>query len=200
VFDDVDASLKALLADADAPAELRAADVVFDTPGRDFAPAQTTIDLFLHDVQENRTLRDPAPVLERNGDVIVGRRAPLRVDCTYLTTVWSTKSGGLKAADEHRLLGLALLWLGRFAEIEDRHLQGTLKLPPQPAPPPLTVAQTREGQPMGEFWTALGIAPRPAFSLTVTVALRPFTDTERFDAVKDVQVVGVIKPESAPTS
>ena len=27
---------------------------------------------------------------------------------------------------------------------------------------------------MGTFWTALGIAPRPAFSLTVTITVQPF--------------------------
>ena len=32
---------------------------------------------------------------------------------------------------------------------------------------------------MGEFWTALGIAPRPAFSLTVTIALQPYAETEQ---------------------
>ena len=36
---------------------------------------------------------------------------------------------------------------------------------------------------MGDFWTALGIAPRPAFSLTVTIALQPFDVTDTFPAL-----------------
>ena len=40
---------------------------------------------------------------------------------------------------------------------------------------------------MGQLWTALGIAPRPAFSLTVTVGLQPFDDTEQYVAVQRIQ-------------
>jgi hypothetical protein len=56
---DLDASLRRLLGDADAPAELRAADVSFVTPYRDYAPSQPTVNLFLHQVHEHAELRDP---------------------------------------------------------------------------------------------------------------------------------------------
>jgi hypothetical protein len=189
VFDDLDASLAALLTDGAAPQEVRTADVSFAVPDRDFGPGQPTMDLFLHEVQENRALRDVAPILQR---VPTGgwesERPPLRVDCTYLVTAWSPKTGALRAAEEHRLLGRALLWLGRFPVIPDKYAQGALKTPPQPYPLATTVAQTREGQSMGEFWTALGIAPRPAFSLTVTIALQPYTETESFPALTEIQL------------
>jgi hypothetical protein len=189
VFDDLDASLAALLADGAAPQEVRTADVSFAVPDRDFGPGQATIDLFLHEVQENRALRDVAPILQ---PVPTGgwesERPPLRVDCTYLVTAWSPKTGAVRAAEEHRLLGRALLWLGRFPVLPDEYAQGALKTPPQPYPLATTVAQTREGQSMGEFWTALGIAPRPAFSLTVTIALQPYTETESFPALSAIQL------------
>jgi hypothetical protein len=189
VFDDLDASLAALLADGAAPQEVRTADVSFAVPDRDFGPGQPTMDLFLHEVQENRALRDVAPILQR---VPTGgwesERPPLRVDCTYLVTAWSPKTGAQRAAEEHGLLGRALLWLGRFPVLPDQYAQGALRTPPQPYPLATTVAQTREGQSMGEFWTALGIAPRPAFSLTVTIALQPYTETESFPALSEIQL------------
>ncbi len=189
MFDDLDASLAALLADGAAPQEVRTADVSFAVPDKDFAPAQATMNLFLHEVQENRALRDVAPILQQ---VPAGgwesERPPLRVDCTYLITAWSPKTGAVRAAEEHRLLGRALLWLGRFPVLPDQYAQGALKTPPQPYPLATTVAQTREGQSMGEFWTALGIAPRPAFSLTVTIALQPYPETESFPALSAIQL------------
>jgi hypothetical protein len=189
VFDDMDASLAALLADGAAPQEVRSADVSFTVPDKDFTPAQATLDLFLHEVQENRGLRDVAPTFQ---PLPTGgwesERPPLRVDCTYLVTAWSPKTGALRAAEEHRLLGRALLWLGRFPVIPDQYARGALKTPPQPFPLTTTVAQTREGQSMGEFWTALGIAPRPAFSLTVTIALQPYTETETFPVLTAIQL------------
>jgi hypothetical protein len=189
MFDDLDASLAALLADDAAPQEVSNADVSFTVPDKDFSPGQATLDLFLHEVQENRTLREAAPILQ---PVPAGgwesERPPLRVDCTYLVTAWSPNTGAVRAAEEHRLLGRALLWLGRFPVIPDQYARGALKTPPQPYPLATSVAQTREGQSMGEFWTALGIAPRPAFSLTVTIALQPYTETESFPALSAIQL------------
>lgn len=189
MFDDLDASLAALLADSAAPQEVRTADVGFTVPDKDFGPAQATLDLFLHEVQENRGLRDVAPIVQPlPAGGWESERPPLRVDCTYLVTAWSPKTGALRAAEEHRLLGRALLWLGRFSVIPDQYTRGALKTPPQPYPLATTVAQTREGQSMGEFWTALGIAPRPAFSLTVTIALQAYTETETLPALTAIQL------------
>jgi len=185
----MDASLAALLADGSAPQEVRSADVSFTVPDKDFGPAQATLNLFLHEVQENRALRDVGPILQPlPAGGWESERPPLRVDCAYLVTAWSPSTGALRAAEEHRLLGRALLWLGRFPVIPDQYARGGLLTPPQPYPLATTVAQTREGQSMGEFWTALGIAPRPAFSLTVTIALQPYTETETFPALTAIQL------------
>lgn len=189
MFDDLDASLAAVLADPTAPVEVRSAEVSFAVPDHDFAPAQPTIDLFLHDVQENRTLRDDLPTLDR---LPTGgwqqQRAPMRVDCSYLVTAWSPLTEAQRAAAEHRLLGRTLLWLGRFPVIPTDYLRGSLVSTPQPYPVPAWVAQRSEGQSMGEFWTALGIAPRPAFSLTLTVALQPYTEFDEFAALQEIQL------------
>jgi hypothetical protein len=184
VFQDLDATLQAMFGDAAAPVALRNADISFVTPDRTYAPTQATINLFLHEVTENRMLRDDARVITGSPQTGYTSRLPsLRVDCVYMVTTWSAQSAGLKANEEHSLLGLALVWLARFPVIDDRFVQGVLKTPPQPYPLATVVAQTKEGQAMGQFWSALGIAPRPAFSLTVTVAADPFDESEQFPAV-----------------
>jgi uncharacterized protein DUF4255/carboxypeptidase family protein len=199
MFDDLDATLQAMLADAAAPADLRAADVGFDTPDQDYKPTQATMNLFLHEVAENRALRDEARVIERTGDTYTSRLPSLRVDCSYLVTAWSAKTGALRAQEEHHLLGLALIWLSRFPVIDDRFLQGALKTPAQPYPLAATVAQTNEGQPMAHFWSALGVPPRPAFSLTVTITVDPFDQVEQFSAVQSVstQSASLLEPSLA---
>ena len=188
MLEDLDSSLAALFDAAAAPEALRSADVAFDTPDKDYRPTQPTLNLFLHEVIENRTLRDEARVMTRVGDTYTSRLPSMRVDCTYLVTAWSVQSAGLKAAEEHRLLGLALRWLGRFPVLDERFLRGSLSTPPQPYPLSTVLARTQEGRSNGEFWTALGIAPRPALSLTVTITVDPYDEIEEFAAVQDVRI------------
>jgi hypothetical protein len=120
-------------------------------------------------VSENRELRDPQPVRVVRDGVVSVALPPLRVDCSYLVTTWSSLDGAAKVAAEHRLLGEALTWLAGFGTVPVRFLRG--RLVGQPYPPPTLVAQLAGKQEVGEFWHSLGIAPRPAFELTVTVAL-----------------------------
>ncbi|MBT1090311.1 Pvc16 family protein [Streptomyces sp. Tu102] len=174
MFHDLDATLTHLLHNApttDLP-ELRAADVSFETPDRAFAPANATVDLFLYEVRENRELRDAVPVVERVGGGFVRRRPPLRADCSYIVTTWVAAGiGGARVAAEHRLLGQALGWMSRFPRIPEPYLQGALADPQRVYPPPTMIAQLDPNQHAGDFWAAMGIAPRPAFYLTVTVEL-----------------------------
>jgi hypothetical protein len=188
MFNDLDATLRAILDDSGAPADLRGAETSFETPDKDFAPAQPTVNLFFYEAQENQQLRDNAPVVTRADGRYVSRQPPVRVDCTYLVTTWSTKTGALKAEEEHRLLGLALLWLNRFPVIGDGFLRGGLANPPQPFPLPVMVAQLKEDQSSGQFWTALGIPPRPAFSLTATIAMDLLEAAEEYPEVRGVRL------------
>jgi Pvc16 N-terminal domain/Carboxypeptidase regulatory-like domain len=188
VFQDLDATLQAMLGDAGAPNDLRAADVSFVTPDKDFKPTQPTINLYLHDITENRALRDGARVMEHPATTWVSRLPSMRVDCTYLVTAWSADTAGVKVAAEHRLLGLALAWFARFPELPAQFLQGTLKTPPQAYPIVSIVAQAREGQESGQFWSALGTPPRPGFSVTVTVSVEPFDQVEQYADVQRIDV------------
>lgn len=187
MFQDLDATLQQILDDPAMPpalTDLRNADVSFETPDRSFAPGQSTVNLFLYEVKENRELRNAEPIIQRVGDVYFRRRPPIRVDCTYMVSAWSSATGAAKVAAEHRLLALALLWLSRFTTIPENYLQGSLAV--QPFPPPTMVAQVDPNRNTGEFWSALGIPPRTAFYLTIAIAMD--LDVE----VEDVQVTTVI--------
>jgi Pvc16 N-terminal domain/Carboxypeptidase regulatory-like domain len=169
MFQDLDSTLDAIVNDPDAPGLLKEAEVSFETPDRDYAPAMTTLNLFLHEVSENRDLRDPEPIYLLEHGTYKRRSPPLRIDCCYLVTAWSAKSGAHRAAEEHQLLGQALAWLSRFGTIPEEYLRGSLV--GQPYPPPTLVAQVDGRHAASEFWSALGIAPRVVFRTVVTIAL-----------------------------
>jgi hypothetical protein len=169
MFHDLDSTISQILNDPAAPADLFNADVSFITPDQNFTPAQATVNLFLYEVKENRELRDPAPIIEKNGDIFIRKEPPLRVDCSYIVTAWSNAVGDARVVEEHRLLAQALLWLSRFPTIPSDKLQGSLAN--QPYPPPTMVAQMDPNKNAGDFWFALGIPPRPAFYLVVTIAM-----------------------------
>jgi len=169
VFQDLDASLKALLEDAAVPPALTGVDVNFRTPDKTFTFTQATLNLFLSGVRENRVLRDPVPVVELVGGSYVRHTPPLRVDCDYLVTAWSKEAGSLAVEQEHLLLAQALAKLSKFPELPAGYLRATMV--DQPFPVQLWTAQHDESRTLGEFWSALGMPPRGAFQLTVTVAL-----------------------------
>lgn len=171
MFQDLDKTLQAIFEDPLLPAALREADISFETPDKNYTPNQATLNLFLHEMKENRDLRDPEPIQIFENGLYRRRLPPLRVACSYLVTGWSSQTGSLKVAEEHRLLGQALEWLCALDPIPRQYWRGTLV--GQPYPPPTVVAQLEAGKSLGEFWNALGIAPRPAFMLQVTVALMP---------------------------
>lgn len=184
MFDLLDTVLKKMLDDARmAPAlqPLLDADVSFITPERGYKPGQETVNLFLYETRENRELRDPVPIVETLNGLSVRRQPPLRVDCAYMVTAWSKKTGVDKVAAEHQLLSLAFNWLSRFPTIPERYLRVTPQPPPpappqfvlpgQVFPPPTMVAQLDGAKNVGEFWSALGTAPRPYFNLVVTIAM-----------------------------
>ncbi|WP_405864094.1 Pvc16 family protein [Streptomyces sp. NBC_00005] len=174
MFHDLDGTLTRLLHAAPVAElpELQAADVSFETPDRAFAPGNATVDLFLYEVRENHEIRDPVPVVERVGNTFVRSRPPLRADCSYIVTTWASGGvGAARVAAEHRLLGQALGWVSRFPRIPETYLQGALLSARRVYPLPTMIAQLDPNQHAGDFWAAMGIAPRPAFYLTVTTEL-----------------------------
>lgn len=171
MFNYLDTTLENLLNDSAAPRVVVDAEASFATPEKTFTPhhADNAISLFLYEVKENRELRDPEPITERLNGLSVQRRPPLRVDCAYMVTAWSKKTGAVGVAETHKLLGQAFNWLSRFPTIPEHYFASGM--PAQAFPPPAMVAQMDGAKSAGEFWSALGIAPRPYFNLIVTICM-----------------------------
>jgi hypothetical protein len=169
MLQDLDLTLRKLLDDATVPPDLTGIDVSFKTPDKAFAFNQATVDLFLYGVHENRVLRDSVPILEQVAGVFVRRTPPVRVDCDYLVTAWSKKQDAAGIEEEHQVLAKVLTKLSRFPLIPPAYLQNTMV--GQPFPVQMWAAQTDDDKSLGEFWSALGVSPRPSFHLMVTIAL-----------------------------
>jgi hypothetical protein len=159
VLDDLDRTLRALLG-AELP-DLPADHVHFEPPDADFTPTEPAVNLFLYDVRENRDLRANDWQLDRPGDgTVVSRRAPRRIDCSYLITSWAGDP-----LSEHLLLGQVLAGLVQRSAIGGELPQG--RLVGQSLP--VSIVQPSVLQGIGEFWQALGNKPRAALNLTVTI-------------------------------
>ena len=172
MFQDLDTALRNVLDDPAAPTALRAATVTFLSPDRTFRDSVSSkaVNLFLHRIQENRELRDNVPFNEPSDPPNVRRPPLLRVDCSYLVTAWSKLPGEAEVVEEHLLLGLAIKWLSRFPLIPQRFLPPSLLRDDFPLPYAVVAFNDPDRVPV-DFWTALGIAPRPSFDLTVTIAI-----------------------------
>lgn len=173
MINSLDNSLEELLRHTLPPSMVDQVAISFDTPDEKFPPQHVqlpAINLFLYDMRENRELRNNEWMLERSGSGPVTRKpAPVRVDCSYLVTAWTSESSNTRAKEEHHLLGEVMKVLLRFPTIPAEVLQGDLKgqAPPLPA---ITLHEGRLQSP-GEFWQALGGKPKAAFHYTVTIGL-----------------------------
>jgi len=168
MFSDLDETIKAILVQAGGldPTQI---DVSFEIPNREWSGgiAKPTLNCYLFDIRENRELRQSGMQVERNGTngAPARRRAPLRLDLTYLITAWTRA-----VEDEHRLLWHALRTLMRFATLPEQHLQGALKDHELPLHAKLAQADGVLKSP-GEFWTALENHLKPSLSYTITIAV-----------------------------
>ncbi|MGA7412017.1 MAG: DUF4255 domain-containing protein [Bryobacteraceae bacterium] len=173
MIDDLDRTLNELLRHELPSAIVDQVAISFATPDNEFPPTSVTlpaIDLFLYDVRENMELRNTQWNTERqlNGTA-VRIRPPVRVDCSYLITAWSSDSSTTRALDEHRLLSETMRALLRYPIIPEVLLQGSLR--GQEPPLPTSTLQPGRLQSSGEFWQALGGKPKAALNYTVTIGV-----------------------------
>lgn len=174
MFQDLDETIATLL-----KRELSVTNVAvsFATPDSEFPPVEVTlpaIDLFLYDVRENMELHSNDWHHERINGRIIRQKAPIRVDCSYLITAWSSATKPIE--DEHRLLGEVMKVLLRYRQLPDEVLQGELV----GLLPPVRARTVREGylQSLGEFWQAMGGKPKASLHYTVTVSVNVFEPTD----------------------
>jgi hypothetical protein len=180
MIDDLDRTLEELLRHQLPPGLVEQVAISFAAPDSEFPPAAVTlpaIDMFLYDIRENLELRSTGWIVERqdNGTAIKWR-SPVRVDCSYLITAWSSDSSTTRALDEHRLLSEVMKVLLRHRTIPEVLLQGSLK--GQEPPLPSITLQPGRLQSVGEFWQAVGGKPKASLNYTVTIGVVPDREIE----------------------
>lgn len=167
---DLDETLKQLLI-KEVPLDPAEVDISFEAPDREWSASisKPTVNLYLYDIKENHQLRVFDWSVERNQNrTATKKKAPLRIDLSYLVTVWTNDIG-----DEHRLLWHVLAALLRYQTIPVELLQGALAAQELPI-------CTATAQPDGalkktsDFWNALDNWLKPSIDYVVTVPL----DTE----------------------
>jgi hypothetical protein len=172
VIHDVDATLKELLVQK-MPLDVSTVDVSFDMPNRDWSNSvvKPTLNLFLYGVCENHEVRSNQRALVRNGTVATERRAPVRVDLTYLISAWTTD-----ISDEHQLLGRVLTTLLRFPLVPDDVLKGSLLT--QPGAVQAWIAQPERIPNPWDFWGNVENRLKAALNFMVTVSFEPYQPEE----------------------
>lgn len=169
---ELDEVIRKLLID-ELPIKNGEVDIAFDQPRREWSArlSRPTINLFLHDVRENNTLRNHQwQTMERNGaNLSRQKRMPLRVDCHYALTVWAPEPD-----DEHRLLTRCLMALFRYPIIPADRLNGRLRN--QPFEMQTRLAAHDRLTNLAEFWGALDNEMRPTISYLLTLALDPWEE------------------------
>jgi hypothetical protein len=178
VIDELSLALRRMLTESGLPGLAEAA-VAFDRPGETFTPGQTTLNLFLFDIRENRDLRCVESDLLRTEAGLRRSPAPLRVACSYLLTAWPV-GGAEMPLQEHFLLGEALVALARHPTIPPEFLGKSLAA--QTPPLPMVVARSDGPKDPAEFWTAIGGRLRPSLTVTATIGL-PLAGAETLQVV-----------------
>ncbi len=169
MIDDLDESLRRLLV-RELPIKNGEVNIEFDQPKREWSArlSRPTLNLFLHDIRENNTLRQQEWQVERNGNgTATKRRTPVRVDLHYIITAWATEP-----EDEHRLLARTLMALFRHPTLPDDILATSLKA--QPMPIPVRVAQVEELAKPTDLWGVLDNELKPAIACLITLSLNPY--------------------------
>jgi len=169
MLNDLDETLKALLIQ-DLPRvveriESDGFDVRFDVPNRDFRSRLTrpTLCLYLYNIQENRELRGRTWSVQRGDGVVITRRPPVRLDCSYMVTAWSNE-----VEDEHRLLTGAARVLFRNPVLPTEVLQGGLA---DGIDITTEVAQPEAFKDVVDIWSVLDNDLHPSVRVTVTIPL-----------------------------
>jgi hypothetical protein len=190
MIDDLDRTLQQLLRHELPPGLFEQVSVSFAAPDNEFPPASVTlpaVDLFLYDIRENLELRNTQWIVEhKNNGTATRRRAPVRVDCSYLITAWPSENSTTPAFDEHRLLSEVMKALLRHPIIPEVLLQGSLR----GQEPPLPASSLHPGrlQSLAEFWQALGGKPKAALNYTVTIGVAVDQPVETETLVRDKEL------------
>ena len=198
MIEDLDKTLEELLKRELPASLLQQVSITFATPDSKFPPQSIplpAVNLFLYDIRENLELRDLEWTIDRNNGNPIRRRAPVRIDCSYLVTAWPSQASNSAALDEHRLLSAVMRVLLRHRTIPGAVLQGSLTDTDPPVPGP-SLHPGRLQSP-GEMWQALGGTPKAGLHYTVTLSVPASDDLETEALVVDKNIkisVGEVEP------
>lgn len=188
---DVDDTLKELLVKKMPIDPIDSIDVAFEMPNKEWSATVTkpTINLFLYDVRENHELRSNDRTIARAADDTTGvvTRAPVRMDLSYLLSVWTTD-----IADEHQVLGRVLQTVLQFPLLPDDVLKGALQT--QPFPVRAWSAQPERLPNPWEFWGHMDHGMKASLNVVLTTAWQPILD----ETIALAQRVTVKIPTSIP--
>lgn len=143
MIDDLDRTIRELLTQEMPRVARGEVDVAFHQPNRDWKRDKAALNFFLYDLRQNPTLR-PQQWQEmtdrhnrplRQNHRIPMQRTPLRMDCFYIVTAWSSEP-----LDEHRLLTECLMTLARYPVLN--RYETTEPLPAPTVNAPLVVGAT----------------------------------------------------------
>jgi len=167
MIQDLDDTIKELLVQK-VPIDLSAVDVTFDMPTKEWAAgvSKPTVDVFLYDLRENHELRGNEHALTRSGSTGTDAPPPVRIDVTYLISVWTTD-----ISDEHRLLGNLLTSLLRHPVLPAEVLKGVMAN--QVFPLRAWIAQPDKTPNVWDFWGGIDGKMKAGISYVVTLALSP---------------------------
>lgn len=153
-----------------------AEQITFDPPSEAAAAqdGEARVNLYLHDIRENRTMRDETFLRVRSDhdENIVGvRRAAVRINLAYVVTVHA----GHDPALEHRLMADVLGVLLTYLAIPSHFLEGTLEGLANDAVL-LSVAQPDDLELFNpsSLWQAIEAQMRPSLILVITAPFNPF--------------------------
>ncbi len=169
MIEELDEVLRRLLT-RELPVKNGEVNIEFHQPKREWSArlSRPTLNLFLHELHENNTLRQTEWQIKRNGDgTATKKRTPVRMDLHYIITAWAAE-----IEDEHSLLSRTLLALFRHPTLPDELLTENLR--DQPMPIPLRVAEPDALRSPADIWSAMDNELKPVITCTVTLALNPY--------------------------
>jgi hypothetical protein len=176
VLHETDAALRGLLGQGlPAGTTLR-----FEAPEPSWGAEGPVLGLLLHRIEEDPAGRVGSATEHRDpSGRLLGRRAPSRRYRThYLLTGW-----GPDVTVGHQVLGAALCALSGHETVPPAHLTGSLSRGGRPVT--LTVAPPVTDEPL---WRALGLRPRAALEVRLTVTLVADLDTDLTPAPERVDL------------
>jgi len=167
---DVDSALSQMLSVETYPGETIQVDL--DPPTKDWAARRSgpVLNLFLNDVREDTRRRraNYEDVTDANGIVVSRRPSERTFMFTYALSAWTSRP-----ADDHHLLGAAMIALLQYQNIPVQYTSGALEvLTKRFRPAILNVGGVMFSERLAtELWSAIGGEYRPILAITVSVEL-----------------------------